>query len=293
MPIKDRDERKYDSSSNTWVGNGVTSFSSDGSQSDGIAARSGLYGFGMVASAIGWVPKATLLVGLPRGAGVYDVSDLPRGGSGPGANAAGASPSAGPGASAVVKAPTSAAGVPAAAGSVPTAGAGLPAAAAAGPRRPSTGPGQGAISIGVGGPRLPQTWEAANPPSNIPRMDQVISDFSQVEDRPFPVGPLPMTMSSAYPTGDTIENDWGESDVWNPIAGVIQTGVNIMQIGHNIDRAAQEAIRVANKNGFGPNTPVIGGTWISENVSGAVKSVGDWAATGGYSERFKEIPGGF
>lgn len=68
--------RTYDSGSNTWVGNGVTSFSSDGSQSSG--KKSGSYDLTQEKSPIGWVPVATK---------VQQVTVAPRSsGSGPGAS---------------------------------------------------------------------------------------------------------------------------------------------------------------------------------------------------------------
>lgn len=126
----DRNERTYDSGTNTWVGNGVTSFSSDGSQSGG--ARDGVYSFGMTPSSIGWVPVATRLGSSKSlGGGVVDIMDLL------------AAPTVGPGVSEVTTGAGSApeGGGPGAPGVVTvgevTAGPGAPATGAA----VGTGPG--------------------------------------------------------------------------------------------------------------------------------------------------------
>lgn len=55
--------RTYDSESNTWVGNGVTSHSTDGSQSNG--KKVGNYALTREKSSIGWVPVATKVEPAP------------------------------------------------------------------------------------------------------------------------------------------------------------------------------------------------------------------------------------
>lgn len=75
---KSLDSRTYDSDTNTWKGNGVTTYSSDGSQSTG--KKTGSYDLTQEKSAIGWVPVATRVQPQP-------VTVAPRSsGSGPGSS---------------------------------------------------------------------------------------------------------------------------------------------------------------------------------------------------------------
>lgn len=251
--------RTYDSGSNTWVGNGVTSFSSDGSQSNG--SKSGAYALTQEKSPIGWVPVATK---------VEPVAVASRStGSGPGSsgilgtkngNVAAAKPTAGPGNPvAVVRSPAQ---TPIRLGEIVVT-ASKPAAPA------SSGPGVALVTTAPANqPRKPKGGSLLAPAFNGPSMDVTRQvqpgDGYQGGYRYTPIG-LGLTWASPndFAKADKLEDEMGDAGSlpfqgWKiALETVINTGRLLNTMDAPLTNSYQDLGNAANavSNNFGAPSP--------------------------------------
>lgn len=226
-------ERTYNSGTNTWEGNGVTSFSSDGSQSNGKVSDKSSYNLTQEKSAIGWVPVATKVEpvrqpdrtsnsGSPVGVGVARVGQpaLP-----------------GPGGTGQVKAGT------------PTAGPGVPQTAIHLGTLTVVGQQAGALekpkSVSVATPRPtgrgPGKSDVFGPAPLTPgKKDKATGGYAGFEVMPNP------WFSNVE---DFWETRYGEPGEW--LGGILNIGADVV---YNIPRAVDAA-------GVNRNTPYLGADW--------------------------------